>query len=122
MPPSRACPNSSLSPAASSMVPSSGTAPSATTTMEKFRPRACRRLPTPLRPVLALQRIRSRGPEDRSATGQDAARRLDRQLLVQVLEGSAPAVAEAHDRMAVEVDPLADDRADRRVQPRTVAA
>ena len=63
-----------------------------------------------LRPVVALERVRARRAEDRPAAGQDAARRLDRQLLVGVLERPAPAVPEADDLVAVVVDALADDR------------
>ena len=74
------------------------------------------------RAVVALERVRPRGAEDRPAARQDPARRLDRQLLVVALERPAPAVAKADDLVAVDVDPLADDRADDRVQPGAVAA
>jgi hypothetical protein len=80
------------------------------------------RLADPVGPVVTLERVRARGAEDRPAARQDPARRLDRQLVVGALERAAPAVAEADDRVAVVVDPLAHDRADRRVQPRAVAA
>ena len=49
-----------------------------------------------------------------------SARRLDRELLVGVLDRAAPAVA-AHDRVSVAIDPLAHDRADHRVEAGTVA-
>jgi hypothetical protein len=71
--------------------------------------------------VLALEGVGARGPEDGAAAGQDAARRLDRELDVAVLERPSPAVAEADDGVAVHVDPLADHGADDRVQPRAVA-
>src|SRR4051794_120343 len=74
------------------------------------------------RAVIVLEGIRPRRPENRAATRQDAARRLDRQLVVLVLEWALPAVAEADDRVPVHVDALADDRPDRRVQPRAVPA
>ena len=73
------------------------------------------------RPVLALERVRARRAEDRAAARQDPARGLDRELLVLVLQRPAPAVAEAHDRVAVLVDALPDDRADDRVEAGAVA-
>ena len=42
IPPRRTCPNSSVSADWSAIVPSTGTAPSATTTIEKLAPRRCR--------------------------------------------------------------------------------
>ena len=55
------------------------------------------------------------------APRQDPARRLDRQLVVLVLEHAAPAVAKADEGVAVDVDALADDRADDGIQPGAVA-
>ena len=72
--------------------------------------------------VVARERVRARGAEDRAAARQDAARGLHRQLLEGVLERAAPAVAEADDRVSVAVDALADDRPDHGVQPGAVAA
>ena len=54
--------------------------------------------------VVVLERVGSRRAQDRAAARQDPARRLDRQLLVGVLERAAPAVAEADDRVPVTVD------------------
>ena len=83
---------------------------------------ALHRLPHPRRAVVVLQGVRARRPEDRPAARQDPPRRLDRQLLGLVLDRSAPTVAKADDGVPVEVDPLADDRADGRVQARAVPA
>ncbi len=74
------------------------------------------------RPVVALEGVGARGAEDRPAAREDPPRRLDRELEVLVLERPAPAVAEANQRVAVVVDALAHDGADRRVEPRAVAA
>ena len=59
--------------------------------------------------------------QDGAAARQDPARRLDRELLVGVLDRAAPAVAKADDRVPVAIDPLAHDRADHRVEAGTVA-
>src|SRR5205814_6610493 len=69
---------------------------------------------------LGLEGVRARGPQDRAATRQNAPCGLDRELHVRALEGSAPAVPKAQDRVAVVVDALADDRPDHRVQAGTV--
>ncbi len=74
------------------------------------------------RPSSCLNGLVRDEPQDRPATRQDPARRLDRELLVGVLERAAPAVAEADDGVPVAVDPLAHDGADHGVQPGTVAA
>ena len=73
-------------------------------------------------PSSSPERVCPRRAEDRPAARQDPASRLDRQLLVLVLERPAPAVAEADDRVPVDVDALPHDRSDRGVQPRAVAA
>ena len=80
------------------------------------------RLADPFGPVLALERVGAGGAEDGPAARQDAARRLDRQLLVQVLERPPPAVAKADDCVPVVIDALADDGADRGVEAGTVTA
>src|SRR3954468_8493949 len=72
--------------------------------------------------VIALEDVRPRGPENRPAPGEDAAGRLDAELLEVVFERSAPAVAEPDDRVPVDVDALTDDRANDRIKARTVAA
>jgi hypothetical protein len=71
--------------------------------------------------AVALERVGARGAEDRAAAGQDAGGGLDGQLARVALERTAPAISEAHDLVAVDVDPPAHDRADRRVQAGTVA-
>ena len=86
-----------------------------------FRLSVCHVLADPLGPVVALEGVRARRAQDRAAARQDAARRLDRQLLVGVLDRTAPAVAEADDRVAVAVDAAPHDRADDRVQTGAVA-
>src|SRR5215203_3267480 len=45
------------------------------------------------RPFISLEGIRARGTQDRAAAREDPAGRLDRQLLVGVLERPTPAVA-----------------------------
>ena len=75
-----------------------------------------------LGPVVALERVRARRAQDRAAARQDAARRLDGEVLVDALDRPAPAVAEADDLVAVVVDPPAHDRPDDRVQARAVAS
>src|SRR6185437_8404262 len=84
--------------------------------------KALHRLLDALEAVLALERIGARGAEDGAAARQDPTRGLDRELRVGVLERTAPAVAEADDRVAVAIDPLADDRPDHRIQARAVTA
>ena len=73
-------------------------------------------------PPSCVKRVGPRGAQDRAAAREDAAGRLDRQLLVGVLERAAPAVAEADDRVPVRVDALAHDRPDDRVEAGAVAA
>ena len=74
-------------------------------------------------PVVALERVGARGAEDRAAAGQDAARRLDRQLLVgRPSSGPRQPSRKPTISCAVVVDALADDRADDRVQAGAVAA
>ena len=48
----------------------------------------------PLRTVVAPERVGPRRPEDRAAPGQDPPRRLERELLHDVLQRAAPTVAE----------------------------
>ncbi len=79
-------------------------------------------LPDPLDAPIGLERIGSRGAEDRPAAWEDPADRLDRELLVGALERPAPAVVKADDRVAEAVYPPAHDRADDGVQSGTVAA
>src|ERR671923_181946 len=79
-------------------------------------------LPDAVRAVVARERVRARAAQDRPAARKDAARGLDRQLLVGVLERPAPAVAEADDRVPMAVDALPHDRPDDGVQARTVAS
>src|SRR5215204_4433881 len=69
-----------------------------------------------------LERIGPRRPQDRATTRQDAAGRLDRELLVLALERTLPPVAEPDDHVTVHVNALAHDRPDRRVQSLAVAA
>ena len=69
-----------------------------------------------------LVRVRARGPEDRPAAVQDPARAVDRQVDGLVLDEAGPAIAEAHELVAVAVDALADDGADDRVEAGAVAA
>ena len=85
-------------------------------------PERVERRPDHLRPVLALERVGARGAQDRPAARQDAARRLDGQVLVDGLERAAPAVAEADDLVPVVVDSASHDGADHRVQSGAVAA
>src|ERR671925_1450941 len=79
-------------------------------------------LPDAVRAVVARERVRARAAQDRPAARKDAACGLDRQLLVGVLERPAPAVAEADDRVPVEVDSLADDGPDHGVEAGAVAS
>ena len=75
-----------------------------------------------LGPVIALERIRPGGAQDGAAARQDAARRLDGEVLVNALDRPAPAVAEADDLVSVVVDPPAHDGPDDRVQARAIAS
>src|ERR671936_421298 len=79
-------------------------------------------LPDAFEAVLALEWVRAGGAEDGPTARQDAARGLDRELLVRVLERAAPAVAEADDRVAIAVDSLAHDGTDHRVEAGAVTA
>jgi hypothetical protein len=81
---------------------------------------ALERLADTGRAVVALEGVGPRGTQDGPAPREDASGGFDRELLEEVLERSAPAVAKADDGVAVVVDPLADDRPDRGVQPRAV--
>ena len=72
--------------------------------------------------VVMLERVGSRRAQDRASARQDPARRLDRQLLVGVLERAAPAVAEADDRVPLTIDAAPHYRADHRVETGAVAA
>ena len=78
-------------------------------------------LPDPLGAAVAREGVGARAAQDRAAAGEDAARGLDRQLLVGVLERPPPPVAKADDRVPVTVDPLAHDRSDHGVQAGAVA-
>ena len=69
-----------------------------------------------------LERVRPRACAGSCRRAAGSRGRLDRQLVVGVLERPAPAVAEADDRVPVAVDPLAHDRPDHGVEPRAVAS
>jgi hypothetical protein len=73
------------------------------------------RLPGAFRALLVLVDVGPGGSEDRPAAVQDPPRRVDREVFVVGLEDPAPAVVEADDLVLVNIDALADDRADDRV-------
>ncbi len=72
--------------------------------------------------TLDLERVRPGRAEDRAAAGQDAPHLGDAELLRHALERAAPTVPESDELVTVDLDALADDRANDRVQPGAVAA
>jgi hypothetical protein len=74
------------------------------------------------RSAVLLERIGSRGAQDRAAPRQDPPdlRHAERRAIT--LERSAPAVPVAHELMPVLADPLAHDRPDHGVQPWAIAS
>src|SRR5690606_17379450 len=75
-----------------------------------------------LHPALDLERVGPGGAENGAAARQDATHRSDVQGHGQVLQRSLPAVAVAHELVAVFGDPLADHRSDHRVEAWAVTA
>ncbi len=89
---------------------------------EPVEPVDLQRLADLLDAALDAVRLDSARAQDRAAARQESADVLDRELLGEALDHAAPSVAEpdeVHPELAVAV---ADRRADRRVQPGTVAA
>ncbi len=88
--------------------------------------RRCRRARTrrehARRSVVGLERVRTRGPEDRAAAGRSP--RVDASVSAHrlALDEPAPAVPVADDLVPVVPFTLAHDRADHRVEPRAVTA
>jgi hypothetical protein len=89
---------------------------------QRAEPALAHRLAHLVDAALDLERVRARGAEDRAAAVQDAARGLVGELHRLVLEHARPAVPEPHELVLVDIDALADDAADDRVQAGAVAA
>src|SRR6185437_15461975 len=70
--------------------------------------------------VGALEDVGAAAAQDGAAAGQDPTGGLDRELLVDVLQRSAPPVAESDQLVAVGIHALAHDGTDDRVEARAV--
>ncbi len=78
-------------------------------------------LEDPLSAPVLLQRVRSRGAEDGAPAREDPADLRDAERPAVPLQRPPPSVPVADELVPVLPHPLANDRADHRVQPRTVA-
>ena len=78
--------------------------------------------PDPVQPAVDFVRVRPAGAEHRAAAGQQPTHGLDVERDDVGIHRAAPSVAEADEVVTVDLDALADDGTDDRIQARAVSA